>query len=329
MRRAALGAFAAVIACAAGITAVACSSASSAPSVTFAPLASPTPSPPEPTPLPATWLAGLHAPHAGQPVLLSCLDKDRDGYLTGNDDPRFAGLTIQLEQHQSCVGPGMHADFYADDTSELSCDGPPPLLAVLVGGGGNDLLDAKSGESIGLIDIMNQLQPQLEASGVHVAVMLASAAITGAVPAQGSMERYLEHEIAARLDATPCLRMAIVGHSHGGVTVTDVLATLEDRFAGRVYGVLLDRTTVIYDGDTQSMPVTAPVLNIYQLNEGWHGVAIDQPNITNVDQTAEYAPLAPSDGGGGLARVSHKTLDDAVDAQHRIVDAITSWAIGP
>jgi len=38
------------------------------------------------------------------------------------------------------------------------------------------------------------------------------------------------------------------------------------------------------------------------------------------------APVAPSDGGGGPALVTHKTLDDASAVQQRIVDEILRWA---
>ena len=127
----------------------------------------------------------------------------------------------------------------------------------------------------------------------------------------------------------PCLRTVLVGHSHGGVTVTSIATALEDRFPGRMFGAVIDRTIALYDRDAEELPVATPLLNLFQLNEGWHGVAIDLPNITNVDESGERAPVAPSDGGGGLALVSHKTLDDAAAVQQRVVDGVIAWLTAP
>ena len=58
----------------------------------------------------------------------------------------------------------------------------------------------------------------------------------------------------------------------------------------------------------------------------WTGATVHHvANITNVDESSERAPVAPSDGGGGLALVSHKTLDDSVAVQHRIEDVVMAW----
>ena len=70
----------------------------------------------------------------------------------------------------------------------------------------------------------------------------------------------------------------------------------------------------------------APLLNVYQLNEGWHGEPLPFANVTNIDASAETAPIAPSDGGGPTTHVTHKTLDDSPAAQHLIADAIMHWA---
>jgi pimeloyl-ACP methyl ester carboxylesterase len=260
-------------------------------------------------------------------VQLSCLDADGDGRLTGDDDARFDGVDLALDPAKVCLNEATHADFYADDRAVDCGDGGRALLLVLVGGGGTDLLQASEGESIGLLKVADALGPRLNDAHVAVRLVLASPAVFGGVPAQGTMERYLAAEVARRLDAASCLEAVIVGHSHGGVTVTAVAAALEDRYPGRLYGILLDRSAVLYDGDPDAMPRTTPILNIYQLNEGWHGVAIEQADVTNADESAEYAPFAPSDGGSGLGRVSHKTLDDATAVQQRVEDAIAGWVV--
>jgi hypothetical protein len=305
------------------LAATACNAGARISAVSIEPIASPTPAP---TPIPATWFAGLEQRPPGAPLQLSCMDADGDARLTGDDDARFAGLALALDPAKICLDEDTHADFYADDRPVDCGDGRRALLLVLVGGGGTDLLQASEGESIGLLKVANAVAPRLAEAHVALRLVLASPAVFGGVPAQGTMERYLAAEIARRLDAAPCLDAAIIGHSHGGVTVTAAVAALEDEYPGRLYGVLLDRSAVLYDGDPDAMPATAPILNIFQLNEGWHGSAIDQPNVTNADESAEYAPFAPSDGGAGLGRVSHKTLDDAAAVQQRVEDTVAAWA---
>src|SRR3989304_3379904 len=49
------------------------------------------------------------------------------------------------------------------------------------------------------------------------------------------------------------------------------------------------------------------------------------PPIFAVDQSYERAPVALSDGGGGYAPVTHKTLDDAPGVQRLIIDAVMTW----
>jgi hypothetical protein len=90
--------------------------------------------------------------------------------------------------------------------------------------------------------------------------------------------------------------------------------------------VLIDRTNVLYDRPATEIPSLIPLLNVFQTNEGWHGNVYGSDNIANVDESTERAPIAPSDGGGdGLALVSHKTLDDSLPVQQRIVDAVMTW----
>jgi hypothetical protein len=108
-----------------------------------------------------------------------------------------------------------------------------------------------------------------------------------------------------------------------------VAAALDARYADRMLGVLIDRTVALYDRPATEMPALTRLLNFFQLNEGWHGVPIDQPNVENIDESDERAPVAPSDGGGGLAIVSHKTLDDAVAVQQQAVEKSVSWALQP
>lgn len=289
-----------------------------------------TPPPATATPLPRTWQSGLRIASTGAPELISCLDANHDGRLSGADDPHFAGLDITLAPGQACNDPQQHADFFVgspSDASRFSCDAPkPPLLIVAIASAGSDLLQPGQGESMGEIDIVNAIQAKARAAGISTLPVFAASAVFGAEQPQTSMEHWLAHDVALRLLAMPCLRAALIGHSHGAVTVTSVTAALDSTFGSRMFGALIDRTTVLYDRPATEMPARTPLLNIFQTNEGWHGEAIDQPNVTNIDASREEAPIAPSDGGGGPALVSHKTLDDAPAVQQRIVDAVLAWA---
>ena len=286
-----------------------------------------------PTPLPRTWPAGLRMATTGTPELISCLDTNHDGRIDATDGPQFAGLDIRLVPGEACAGPGQHADFFAGSPSDPAGyafgAARPPLLVVAIASAGSDLLQPSMGESMGVLDIVNELQARAAAAGISTLPVLSTSAVFGAAMPQTSMERWIEHDVTSRLAALPCLRVALIGHSHGGVTVSSVTAALDGRFAGRMYGVMLDRTTALYDRPATEMPTKTPLLNVFQTNEGWHGGPIDQPNVTNVDASRDMAPIAPSDGGGGPALVSHKTLDDAPAVQRRVVDAVMAWAEAP
>ncbi|HZP58496.1 MAG TPA: hypothetical protein VFC53_13245 [Dehalococcoidia bacterium] len=284
-----------------------------------------------PTPLPATWRDGLRQPGDARPELLACRDANRDGRIDGGDAPDLAGLSIEL-QPGACPDPG-HADALEapppDPTRYACTDAARPVLIMAFGSGGTEMLDASSGESLGLLDIVNRLQARLEAEGAGTRVSITTAALFGARTPQTAMEQWTEHALSRQLDALPCLRAVLIGHSHGGVTVTSVTAALEDRYAGRMLGVLIDRSTALYDRSATEIPQRAPLLNYFQTNEGWHGEPIDQPNVTNIDASREQAPIAPSDGGGGPALVTHKTLDDAPGVQDQVVASVLAWAAAP
>jgi pimeloyl-ACP methyl ester carboxylesterase len=295
----------------------------------------PTPTPTQTAPqraranLPRTWPRGLRTSNTRRAILVACLDHNLDGHINADDSPQYAGLDIHAPGI-ACVGEGVTSDYYAgppSDPATYTCTAPKrPLLIVAIGGAGTDLLNAPEGESLGLLDIVNDLQARATATGISTLPVLTSSAITGAEPGQTSMERWLAHDVAARLDATPCLRAVIIGHSHGAVTVSSVTAALDRRYSARLYGVLIDRSTVLYDRFATDYPAKTPLLNVFQLNEGWHGEPFHFPNAIDVDASAETAPIAPSDGGGPPARVTHKTLDDSPAAQHLIEDAIMQWA---
>ncbi len=279
--------------------------------------------------LPVSWMAGLRPAGVGEAVQLSCLDIDADGLLTAADNPDFGELQIALDPEKACQNPLLHRDYYAgvpSDGGMYACDQQPaPALIVLIGSAGTDLLDPSSGESIGLLTLVNDIRDRADDEAISTLPIISTAAIFGADPPQNSMEKFLAQEIGRRLAALPCLRAVLIGHSHGGATVTAVTAALDERFADRVFGVMLDRSTVLYDRPETEIPSRTKLLNVYQLSEGWHGVPLALPNVYNVDQTYEYAPKALSDGGGDPVPVSHKTLDDSPGVQRIIADAVMNW----
>ena len=285
--------------------------------------------------LPPSWMAGLEPPGLGQAVQLSCLDADAsgeaDGLLTVADNPDYGDLRIPLDPAKACQDPERQRDYYAGESSDgglYTCTAQPaPALVIVIGSAGTNLLDPSAGESPGLFAIVNDIRARADHAGISTLPIISTAAIFGADPPQNNMEKFLAHEIARRLDELPCLRAVLIGHSHGGATVTAVTAALDDRFADRLYGVLLDRTTVLYDRPETEMPARTKLLNVYQLNQGWHGVPLPQPNVYNIDQSYEYAPRALSDGGGDPEPVGHKTLDDAPGVQRIITDAVVAWLL--
>ncbi len=294
--------------------------------ITTAPAASPSA-----TPYPATWLDGLDEVHGdARPLLISCLDENNDNRLNSGDG---TPLDIPLIGGSACVDPELHADFYAgapSDSTADNCDAASaPVLIVVIASAGSDLLMPREGESIGMLHIVNELEAQLHDAGASTTLIVAAPAIFGAEQPQTNMERWIAAQTGGRLAAQPCLRAVLIGHSHGGATVTSVTAALDGLYGDRMLGVLIDRTVALYDRSATEMPARTPLLNFYQLNEGWHGVPLDAPNVRNFDESLERAPIAPSDGGGGPAIVSHKTLDDAPVVQGRIVEGVLAWLAGP
>lgn len=281
-----------------------------------------------PTPFPLTWTDGLDHP-TGAAILISCFDNNGDGRINGGDSPSLQGIEITLVPDHGCVDPARHRDFYAGaplSAGATSCAGAgAPLLLVGIASAGSDLLDTTGGESLGLLAMLNRMQARATEARINTEVVIAVAAVLGAENPQTEMESWLEHYIRARLEAVPCMHAVLIGHSHGGVAVTSVTAALDDEYGSRMFGVAVDRTTALYDRPAVEYPSGTTILNVYQTNEGWHGSSVDLPNVINENESTERAPVALSDGGGGLALVSHKTLDDSPGVQRRIEDAVMGW----
>ena len=300
------------------------------------------PPPAMPTPPPRKWRELLRANDGAREELIACHDADGNARIDGADAPELAGVAIDLVPN-ACPYSGdggsvpggrrVRADSLQGaptDAAAYACaaDQRPVLLMAFVSAG-SDLLDASSGESLGVLDIINALQARLSERGVASRASIYASAVFDAPAPQTAMEQWGELALRREMDALPCLRAVVIGHSHGGATVTTVTAALDAAYGDRVFGVLLDRTIVLYDRFATDWPARTPLLNIFQTNEGWHGEAVGFPDVTDVDASAEQAPVAPSDGGGGPAPVTHKTLDDAPAVQARVVDAVLGWLGAP
>lgn len=280
------------------------------------------------TPLPSTWIEALRPqPDPADAMLIGCGDTNGDGVVSGAEESA-GDVTIALIPGEACRDPERHADFLAE-TKTPACGDRGALLIVGIASAGSDLLDASAGESMGMLDIINALRARADELAVDDALILTTAAVFGAEQPQTSMERWVAAQAGARMAAQPCLRAVFLGHSHGGATVTSATASLDAAYGDRMLAVLIDRTTALYDRQATEMPARTPMLNFFQTNEGWHGIALDLPNAVNFDESGERAPVAPSDGGGGFALVSHKTLDDSPGVQRRVVDAIATWLEEP
>ncbi len=293
------------------------------PSPDSAPAVAPAPAYP-----PASWMAKIQPPMSGSAISIGCLDRNADGRVNSADAPELQAVDIALVRGDACLLLGQRREwFVADADLPLTCAAavPAPLLIVAIAGGGTQLLDRDEGVSVGLIDIVNGVRAQAAAPGVTSGVILMTSAIESADLPQTRMEQWLAADLERRLGATRCLRVVLIGHSHGAVVVTSVMAALEDRYGGRMYGVLLDRSLLYYDRLAMELPQRPALLNVIQRNEGWHGEPIDAPNAINIDASVEVAPREPRDGLLPIVPVAHSTLDDAIGVQRQVVNAIGAW----
>lgn len=250
------------------------------------------------------------------------VDLDGDGFA--DDAPLLSSLDFRLLEG-ACAEPELVADVaFGVSDGPRDCSLGAFGLIVGIGGSGTNPRDLNQGVSQGVKAIALRAAEELRSSGGAAQVLYANSALEGTATPHPATEEWLSAVVAARLQASPCARVALVGHSYGAVAATSVAAALEDRFPDRVAVVALDRATQLYGRPNPPMPRRAPVLNIFQLNEGWHGRPIWGANVMNVNASSA---LAPVDGamGGPLRTVWHSTLDDAAVVRERAVDAIVAW----
>lgn len=277
-----------------------------------------------------SWMAALDPPLGGEAVPLACLDVNGDQHLDRGDSVDLGDLDIPFINPNACLPPFDRREWFVGESEPVGCEDPDvrPVLVVAVGGGGTDLLDRDQGVSAGLIDIVNAIRRQNDALGLETNVILATAAIDASDSPQARMEEWVAADLARRLDAAPCLRVVVLGHSHGAVVVTTVAARLEEKYGERILGVLLDRSLLYYDHMTDELPSIARILNIYQVNDGWHGEPLASPNSIDFDVSTEQAPREPREGPLPIVQVAHSTLDDSPAVQQVIVGRVGEWLAG-
>ena len=136
----------------------------------------------------------------------------------------------------------------------------------------------------------------------------------------------MTNAVRVYLDRYPCIRVVLVGHSHGAVTTDVISAALEGQYSGRIIeDVELDRSEFAYGGDTASKPTQVHVLSIYETSSDvLSGVPYtDAPNAELWDATGEMAP-ENGDKGGTMKPVNHVTIDNAPSVKQRIIDDVMS-----
>ncbi len=279
---------------------------------------------------------------------LACLDVNGDHRLNGDDaadaskapdfnadhdhddqDAAFLrGIDIALDpakQQEACSQGSNRAPEYLVahgyfKPSDVSCGaGKRAVLLVGVGGGVVNLKERE--DAAGVRSMIDGLQQAYDKRGDQTIGVLAGPAIVGAQNVHGSMEEWLTHAVAVYLDRYPCLRVLLLGHSHGAVTVDVVASRLEGRYASRIIEVVeVDRVTALYTGDTQARPRQVRAFNIYEHNGGvLQGAAYDSPNAENWDASGEQAPK-DGDKGGPLQPVNHTTIDNSKSVKQRIIE---------
>lgn len=280
---------------------------------------------------------------------LACLDNNDDNRISAEDSqpsgdvPDFnadderdeqdtaflQGVDIPLDPNRDkapCEGDAKGAPEYLVahgyfKPSDVSCDdGEEAVLLVGVGGGVVNLREQD--DAAGVRRMIDALQQEYDDRDVQTIGVIAGPAIVGAINVHGAMEQWISHAVRVYLERFGCLRVVLLGHSHGAVTADVAGAALEGEFGERIIAVVsVDRVEQLYIGDLQSRPVSAPVFNLYETTDGLRGAPYESPNVENWDATAEEGP-SEGEEGGELEPVTHTTIDNSKSVRERVVDEV-------
>ncbi|TAK58326.1 MAG: hypothetical protein EPO22_10915 [Dehalococcoidia bacterium] len=230
-----------------------------------------------------------------------------------------AGKRIACAHENKDVGPDW--SVFEPGTRHLSCDGDKKAVLILGIGGG--VTNLRQNDAAGVKRVIEDLQTAFEKKGVETVTVLSGQAVNSAASVNSAMELWVAHATQVLLDAHPCLRVAMIGHSHGAIVADVAAAKLEATYADRFVEVVdLDRVEPLYSGDTHTWPESVPIFNIYETSDTrLHGVARDASNVNNWDATGEKGPRN-GDKGGPLTPVDHTTIDNSDSVRKRIVDDV-------
>ncbi len=284
------------------------------------------------------------------PVQLACLDVNGDSAVDTNDAdpaalPDITGDGLVNDSDLSVVrqvqfalpngrpadcadGAGALPDWQVSEPPTLDCQtNDRGVLLLAVGGGAVDL--ATLHNAAGARWMVEELAADLD-----VPAQIASVApgLNGTSEPQPDAEDWAFAFVSERLRERPCLKVVLLGHSHGGTLATAVAYRLEQNGQGGqiLLTVLIDRVTCLYFGDTTSIPQSSPVFNVYLPAPGQDiaGHEIDQANVENLDASGMKAPER-GELGGPLTPVNHTTIDNAKDVLREVANRVLALAKAP
>ena len=236
-------------------------------------------------------------------------------FLRGVDIPLDgAGEKIACAHKNPNVGPEWAV--VSPGTRDLTCARP----AVLILGVGGGVTNLKQNDAAGVRQTIEDLATAFHHRNVQTLTVLSGQAVNSASSPDPAMETWDSHATQVFLDAYPCLRLAIVGHSHGAITGDIVAWKLEGAYGDRIIEVVnIDRVEALYGGDTVDWPARVHVLNIYETNDKLHGGAHDAANVTNWDASGQRGP--------NNSPVIHTTIDNSSSVRAVIIaDILKRWA---
>jgi hypothetical protein len=249
-------------------------------------------------------------------------DFNADGERDLNDATFLAGLDIPLDPGRDRTVCGDRANkapeylvahgYFAP--AEVTCSaGEAPVAVIGVGGGVVNLREKE--DAAGIRGVVDAILERYEDEDIDTIGVLAGPAIVGAENVHFAMEDWITHAAEVYLERYPCIRLVLIGHSHGAITVDVAGARIEEEYADRIIAIVdLDRVEELYIGNLTARPVIADVFNVYETTDGrLRGAPYDSPNVENWDASAEEHDGEP---------VTHTTIDTAATVRARVVEEV-------
>ena len=252
-----------------------------------------------------------------------------DGVFDRGDRDVLREIDLALPEGKpaTCEEGQPAPDWQVSPPPQVDCrHGKGGLLIVGVGGGAVELSNLSA--AAGTRWMLAQIGEELSEQGIPHQLVSVAPGLGGTARPQEDAETWATAYLSAELERQPCLQAILLGHSHGGALVTAVAARLEEAGLGDrlLLTIPLDRVTALYAGDSESIPRTVPVFNIFQTNDGLlRGAPIEQPNVENWDASGERGP-ANGEKGGRPRTVNHTNIDNSQAVLNRIAGRIAEAA---